>query len=341
MKSLSENYLAIYGPNSNEEGALLIIYNTQFKVTQTKQNFKMFTADAKMYCIDNNIFLPVGQNLAVVPFKLETEQLAALVGSHKIMEDVDSDISISHKIEIAQWKTEDKKSHPLPDNLRNKVQDLILQGLPESIICEQMLPSLIENNDIKTLKLCLKNFYDIPEKCLAKVLKYILNVDKDVFHNIKGGNKKASGNLQPLARVVLLEQLFEKSFSSVVLLPYIRIELDTEDLITLFSYFCDSCASGGCRFQNSNNISTDAKFLEWMEVLFDSSYQKLMFSKDPRIIDLVGKMQDTIDQQTQVLDELDQLVTLLVEIKNGRSPVKYLENTPYKYVIEQLTLHPF
>ncbi|XP_074032384.1 nucleolar protein 11 [Leptinotarsa decemlineata] len=87
MISLDDNYIALHGANYNEEGAVLVIYNTQFRVRQSKQPFELFTSNAKVWKIENNILLPMGQNLAVIPFDLETEQLTALFGSHKVWQD--------------------------------------------------------------------------------------------------------------------------------------------------------------------------------------------------------------------------------------------------------------
>lgn len=39
---VSRDCIAIYGANTSQEGGALLLYNTQFKVIESKQSFKVF-----------------------------------------------------------------------------------------------------------------------------------------------------------------------------------------------------------------------------------------------------------------------------------------------------------
>lgn len=124
MAFLGHHYVAMYGADQSQEGATLIIYNLQFKVTQSKQTFKLFTSGAKLWCINSDLLAAVGQNLAVVPFHLDTEQLAALIGSHTYnFSEADPDVAIVEDLEVADWGAEaDRfKDSSVPRHIRAKV----------------------------------------------------------------------------------------------------------------------------------------------------------------------------------------------------------------------------
>ncbi|KAL3282718.1 hypothetical protein HHI36_005890 [Cryptolaemus montrouzieri] len=120
--SLDKDYIAMYGDNSNQEGALLIIYNMQFKVTQCRQPFKLLTIGAKLWSIQENLILPVGQNLAVVPFYLEKEQLSALVGSHRMNPNNTKDVLIVHNLKEVTWS---KLNDVTDSTINNDVKRLL------------------------------------------------------------------------------------------------------------------------------------------------------------------------------------------------------------------------
>jgi hypothetical protein len=80
---ISKDCVAIYAGNPNLEGASIIVYNIQFKVVQARQFFKIFYNDSLLWTVDNNIFLAVGQQMSVIPFRVSREQLSDMLGSQK------------------------------------------------------------------------------------------------------------------------------------------------------------------------------------------------------------------------------------------------------------------
>lgn len=86
IKGVSKDCIAMYGSNLNQDGASLVLYNTHFKIAQTKQYFKVFFNTSRLWVIGSNIFLAVGQNLSVIPFRISKEQLSDLIGSQRTNE---------------------------------------------------------------------------------------------------------------------------------------------------------------------------------------------------------------------------------------------------------------
>lgn len=78
---LSDHCVAIYGANAIQEGASLILYNTQFKVVQAQQFFKVHFDFSRLWFFHNSIILAMGQNLSVVSFKMTRQLLSDLIGS--------------------------------------------------------------------------------------------------------------------------------------------------------------------------------------------------------------------------------------------------------------------
>lgn len=81
---ISRDCIAIYGASTSQEGASLVLYNLQFKVIGSKQQFKIYFNNSRMWVIDKFIFLAVSQTLAVVTFRISNEQLSDMIGSQRL-----------------------------------------------------------------------------------------------------------------------------------------------------------------------------------------------------------------------------------------------------------------
>lgn len=78
---ISKHFVAIYGANHGQEGASLLLYNTQYKVIKTKQFFKVYFNYSQLWSISDHILLAMGQNLSVVKYRVLKEVLSELVGT--------------------------------------------------------------------------------------------------------------------------------------------------------------------------------------------------------------------------------------------------------------------
>lgn len=78
--------ISIYGANASpQEGGILILYNTQFKVIESKQPFKVYFNKSRLWAVDAHVFLAVGQQLAVVSFRTSNERITDMLGSQRAM----------------------------------------------------------------------------------------------------------------------------------------------------------------------------------------------------------------------------------------------------------------
>lgn len=81
VQGLSRNFAAIYGANYGQEGASLLVYNTQFKVVNAKQYFKVYLDFSRLWARDEHILLAMGQNIAAVRYRMNDELLVDMLGS--------------------------------------------------------------------------------------------------------------------------------------------------------------------------------------------------------------------------------------------------------------------
>ncbi|XP_005182464.2 nucleolar protein 11 [Musca domestica] len=95
VMGISKHFVAIYGANHGQEGASLLLYNTQFKVIKTKQFFKVYFNYSKLWSVNDHIILAMGQNLSVVKYQVLKEVLSELVGT-QVSNDYQTSIEIDH-----------------------------------------------------------------------------------------------------------------------------------------------------------------------------------------------------------------------------------------------------
>lgn len=84
--SVSTNCIAIYGGNTKQHGASLILYNTRHHIVQMAQNFKVHLDTCRLWVIDNYILMAVGQRLSCARFLISQEKLSDIIGSKRSTE---------------------------------------------------------------------------------------------------------------------------------------------------------------------------------------------------------------------------------------------------------------
>lgn len=106
---VSKDCVAIYGANEQQEGATLVLYNTRFSVAQSKQFFKVYFNNARIWVIGKYILLAHGQTLACASFRISKEQLADMIGTQRtndLTNVVDKDC-INEEVELEESFTID------------------------------------------------------------------------------------------------------------------------------------------------------------------------------------------------------------------------------------------
>ncbi|KAH8258812.1 hypothetical protein KR038_009986 [Drosophila bunnanda] len=81
VHGVSRNFAAIYGANYGQEGASLLVYNTQFKVVNAKQYFKVYLDFSRLWAGDGHILLAMGNNIATVGYRMNQKVLVDMLGS--------------------------------------------------------------------------------------------------------------------------------------------------------------------------------------------------------------------------------------------------------------------
>lgn len=323
--SLDDSHIAVYGADPNEEGAILIIYNTQFKLTQSKQIHKLYSEDARIWKMFNYILLPVGQNLVVVPFCLESEQLVALIGSHKSVQTKDDDIAFATEYELANWtakqhkvkkKKSDKGKVQGLQVLDNRLEDLLKDGHSEADIIELVVAKIIEEKNIKLLEKSLSFFTDIPEALLVKLLKFTLTCEEKYLKKSKGGPYNNYPNeLLPNTRASVLDKILVRKFSNVMLLPHLRATLTIDEAILLLQYLIYQLSEDGHDLPSLVGEECEQHLVNWISLVIDSNYQKFILSKDEKIQNLLVECKSVIVEHLAVLEDLKQLIPVLAGFK--------------------------
>lgn len=334
MFALNEDYVAMYGADNSQEGALLIIYNIQFKVTQCKQPFKLYTSGTKLWCLENNLFLCVGQNLAVVPHHLSTEHLATLVGSHKVKIN-DPDITIVQELIATNWD-DTKRSKQKKTAYNDRVQELSQQGWPETAIIEDILPKHMQENDLQSIEKCLGYFEDIPEYFRVKLLNYLLSLDSEQF-NSKVTDEKLPDSLAPIERCHLIDKILMSPHSSIVLLPQLRAHMSLNNALLLLRYICYLLSEDG-HILGENVTEVERKLIDWGCVLLDANYQKFILTKDQKIVEILNYFNQLVKANLCCIDQLQELSPIVSSLNSGNyQKNKLLNNATYS--IEEIKLY--
>lgn len=116
---VSKDCVAIYGANEQQEGATLVLYNTRFSVTQSKQFFKVYFNNARIWVIGKYILLAHGQTLACASFRISKEQLADMIGTQRtndLTNVVDKDC-INEEVELEESFTIDLAQQMISNEL--------------------------------------------------------------------------------------------------------------------------------------------------------------------------------------------------------------------------------
>lgn len=79
--SISPDCVAIYASKQGDDGSFVCIYNIRYKIIQSKVPFKVYLANFMLWSVHRNIFLAMGDQLSVIPYRITTDHLSVMVGS--------------------------------------------------------------------------------------------------------------------------------------------------------------------------------------------------------------------------------------------------------------------
>lgn len=313
MTHLNETTIAIYGADVTDEGAILVIYDVQFKSAQAVQKLKLYTNDAKLWKVEDKLLLAANRHLAVAPYHLAPQRIAAMLGSSlRFKSDNDGndadDIVVIQEATVAQWDKNRTKScarsipstSRIPLNISKKIRAYLNEGWSDAAIQQTLIPLLMESGDVASICWCLDTFKDLPEKLLVDLLTFTLKSSDQVFVPLQNGTTDSTLKANNLySRDNFLDKVFSISYSSVTLLPHLKTGLTFDQVLKLLEYLM-------CKLNeetdslDDNSQPSDQQLYEWSCVLLDSHYQHYLLSQDTYILELFNRLNSTLEEHVSM-----------------------------------------
>ena len=78
---INQDCVAIYASTQNDDGSFVILYNIKYKIIQSKVPFKVYLSNFKLWSVHKSIFLAMGEQLSVIPYRISADKLTNMVGS--------------------------------------------------------------------------------------------------------------------------------------------------------------------------------------------------------------------------------------------------------------------
>ncbi|XP_066991508.2 nucleolar protein 11 [Anabrus simplex] len=326
MVTLEDKHLALFGSDPGEEGATMLLLNLQFRLIQSRLHFKLYSKPPRLFKVRANLLVAVGNSLVVVPYRLDTERLASLIGSHT------RHPCMEHAIWFSGESDDMEVVEQVPHEIKEQISSLRRTGSSEAAIAHLVLPQVIEKKQVKCLTWCLQHFTDIPEDCLAQILTFCLLEPDSTFLEAETNTddtREEEGTLSPSSRAKLLRIILDVPFSEAGLVPHIRLMPFTQ-IVELLHHLC-------CLVDVKGTTSQE-RVLEWISLLLDAHYQQYLLSHDPKVLKLLMKLKDLVNEQLNYTEELKKLAPVLHRVNAGRLPVTSQAGNQ-RYTIELLQLY--
>ncbi|EFN74891.1 Nucleolar protein 11 [Camponotus floridanus] len=344
MTHLNETTIAVYGADVTDEGAILMIYNIQFKLVQAAQKLKLYTNDAKLWKVEDKLLLAANRHLAVAPYHLAPQRIAAMLGSSlrfKNDENDADDIVVIQEATMAQWdKSQKRVKHSLgrvPSSISKQIHTYLNEGWSDAVIQETLIPSLMESGDVVSIRWCLDTFKDLPEKLLVQLLAFALNRPDKAFVPVQNGtaDSKSKAN-NPYSRNSFLDKIFSISYSSASLLPHLKTGLTFDEVLKLLEYLMYKL-NEEMDSLDGNLQPSDQQLYEWSCMLLDSHYQHYLLSQDTHVLELFNRLNSILEEH--FLQDLENLRPMIDRTNNGKSLRSSSRKYNKFYSIEEIKLY--
>ncbi|XP_071636427.1 nucleolar protein 11 [Temnothorax longispinosus] len=361
MTHLNETTVAIYGADVTDEGAILMIYNVKFKSAQAVQKLKLYTNDAKLWKVEDKLLLAANRHLAVAPYHLAPQRIAAMLGSSLRFKSDNADaaaaddIVVIQEATVAQWDKNRTKSCArsvsigrIPLNVSQKIRAYLNEGWSDAAIQEALIPLLMHAGDVASICWCLDTFQDLPDKLLVDLLAFTFTLkspDK-VFVPLQNGTTDGStvdsatfkAN-HSYSRDTFLDKVFSISCSSVSLLPHLKTGLTFDQVLKLLEHLMCKLNEETDSLADANSQPSDQQLYEWSCILLDSHYQHYLLSQDTHVLDLFNRLGSTLEEHFQFLQNLVDLRPIIDKTHNGKSLRSSSRKQNKFYSIEEIKLY--
>jgi hypothetical protein len=309
MVALNESTIAVYGADAYEEGAVLLIYNVQFKLVQAIQKLKLFTNDAKLWKIEDKLLLAANRHLAIAPYCLAEQRIEALLGSTLPLKDYnhkkDNEIIIKESL-IADWGTSKSNKinyticiSDLNSYVATKVSTFLREGMSDATIHRNLIPNLIEHQDITSIIWCLDNLRDLPEDLLIQILGFCLR-SSDL--NISSQHKFIK-----ISQKEFLNKILCICYTDVSLILHLRVGLNFDEILKLLNYLINKLNDESFVINNYNfefEQKLHSQLYEWTKLLLDSHYQHYLLSRDIQVLKLFYKLNEALETHVNRISSL-------------------------------------
>ena len=351
MTPLNEATVAVYGADASEEGAVLLIYNVQFKLVQDAQKLKLYTKDAKLWKIEDKLLLAANRHLAIAPYHLAPQRIATLLGSSLRFKtgeenEEDDEIVVIEESTVAKWEKGRtdlvKRSirHP-PVKLSKQISSYVNEGLCDAAIQGMLIPQLIESKDVDSIVWCLNTFRDLSEKLLIDLLIFSLRSPDRTFQLLQNGtaNHHSWTMKNFCSRNDFLEKLFSLTYSDVSLSSYLKSGINFDETLGLLQYLVEKLDNQEDLFDHIAQQPTDKQLYEWSSLLLESYYQHYILSRDPQVSMLLNKLNHVLDDHLRLFKDMENLRPILKRTVNGKSSKQLQKDRNKFYAIEEIQLY--
>lgn len=317
MAHLDETTLAMYGADITDEGAVFMIYNVQFKLVLAVQKLKIYTSDAKLWKLEDKLLLAANRHLAVAPYQLASQKIAAMVGSSLHFKNAgskknaDDDVVVVQETTVARWDENQARSKNVPldgpsPKICKQISAYLNEGWSNATILETLIPSLLESVDVASIHWCLDMFKDLPEKLLVDLLMFSLKNLDNVFAPVQNGTiddasnaSRSSVDVPSSARYNFLNKLLTMSYSSVSLLSHLKASLTFDGALKLLEYLTYKLNERVDSFED-NPQPNDEQLYAWSNMLLDSHYQQCLLSRDKRVLELLDQLKCVLEEHVSI-----------------------------------------
>ncbi|KAJ8682036.1 hypothetical protein QAD02_017828 [Eretmocerus hayati] len=349
LVALNSNTIAGYGGDVNEEGAILFIYNLQFKLVQAVQKLKLFTQDAKLWNVEDRLLLAANRHLAIAPYVLAPQRIEAVLGSTLSLmskKPDDNDIVEVQETIIADWGTASKKMSvsevpmkELKKDIASQVSAFLKEGLSDAAIHWKLIPELIKNEDTPSIIWCLDNLKDLPEDLLVRLVKLSLKDNIIIDTTTQNGDADV---LVEKKQYRLLDRILNICFSNVAIVAYARRGLTFDEILFLLDYLSKKICEESfvCEVDPQDGVLKPKNFLyEWTKLVIDSNYQNYLLSGDEKVPNLFVKLKEAVEIQIQFIYVMEELRPLLQQVLDRKVTKPIPNDLERFYSIEEIKLY--
>ncbi|XP_053606578.1 uncharacterized protein LOC128673021 isoform X2 [Plodia interpunctella] len=318
---MGKNHVILFGNNSEQDGAVMVVYNTVLGIGSCRYPMKMYSEGAKLFCMNGHIIQEASNHIGMLPYVLETKRnLANLLGSHEVTR--------GEQMKIAEWGS----SIPNIQTCK-EIKEFLHPGIAERAICSIVIPKLLEENyKVNNILSLLKSLKDIPESVLVMLLNYAVKQINPGDLNVSDEEECAKFFTTLEQPKIFMNQILKVDFSDALLIPYLREGLSLNNTLLLMSYITYLLVNSDEHLDGA----FESKLFDWCNLFMDAFYQQFLMTKDEKVAKVLENMMSVCQQLTDKLVAVDELLPVLLKIVSGSLTDEPEEKLSYSIEMMQI-----